>query len=163
MNRFEAEAIRQEALSGEMSEGRAEELLKKLCKSKDLFVVTNEHNCAGTDRDGFIPSTPEELAACAAYEFDLKSVRHHRCELVTEIELAETQKVHEWPDGTLQKIPVTVYRAFTAPYTAPDGRVTRDECRSGPEGFERTEDGVRQLRAATALLARLLEARAAGV
>lgn len=163
MNRFEARAIIDEALSGEMSEERAEELLRRFTKSGDLFIVTNEHACAGAARDGYIPTTQEERDACSAFEFGLKDPRHHRLEAVKVIEVLNGEKLHEWEDGTLQKVPVRAYRAYSAGYTAPDGRETRDECRSGPEAFVREADGsVRQLRAATALLARLLEARAAG-
>jgi hypothetical protein len=140
VNKYEAMAIRAEALSGEMSEERAAALLQQ---HKDaLRIITND------------PSGPSD---------NPHEPHYNRLERVESIEQMPGVKMVEWEDGTLAKVPVVSYWAWGRQYEAADGRIVRDHCRSGPERFSRDEDGtVRQWGAASALLARLLEAAEAG-
>ena len=43
-----------------------------------LRIITSVHRCGGEEKvgTGFIPGTPEELAACAAFEHGLGDPRH---------------------------------------------------------------------------------------
>lgn len=119
---------------------------------------------------------------------DPKHPAYNTLEPVASIEKMPKEKIIEWPSGDLEKIKYTVYVAHGTPYgvlpaedgrlvdeagvfsgtrveagLSPDARETEDVCQSGPEGFIRQEDGsVSQFGAASALVARLLEACAAG-
>lgn len=140
----------------------------------ELRIITNEHNCNGDleARDGFIPQTEDELAECERFareelgtETDnhLADVRHFRREPLAAVQVRELQKVVDQPGVPLQKLSIKVYEACSEPYTGPRGRSCTDSTRSAPEAFYVDSQGVVQpLGAASALLARLLEAKAFG-
>lgn len=95
---------------------------------------------------------------------DPRALDYNRLEPVDYIEEMSKPKIHEWPDGSLQRVSGMEYIAHSAPYDAADGHKTEDWTKSGTEGFVQAPDGqVQHYGAASALLARLLEGRAAGL
>lgn len=63
-----------------MTDAEAEAALIAKAEAGELHIITCEHKCGSPT-----PTTPEELEACAAYEYNLKDHRHFVVHTVTKL------------------------------------------------------------------------------
>lgn len=110
--------------------------IPQLISDGDLYIIRN---------DGEGPSE------------DPKRVAFNTVVKVERVETRDTEKILDTPDG-LVKVPAKTYIAYGERHEQ-----GQDSCSSGPEGFIKVGKSWRQYGAVTALIARLLEARAEGV
>lgn len=177
MEWYEAAGIREALKHNQISEERAEALLRDHSSQLRIITATQHDRWASPVDEGAAivqdgvsqpvsqPLTPITTTPAAG---ELVGGRHplfNRIQRVTEVACEFRVKIVEWQDGTLEKVQAKKFIAYGEWYTwtDKDGNVrrTRDETHSGSERFVKDDNGViHQYGAATGLLARLLEVAA---
>jgi len=149
MEWFEVRGLYEACLKRQVSEVRAAELLVELL---DKTVIRDGQCMAVLNIVTSHPIGDDQNHASPFF---------NRIMPVERVDRLVFNKIVEWDGESLQKVGAICYEAISEAYTTADQRRSQDSVRSGPEHFRRTEDGtVLQYGAATALLARLLEAAA---
>lgn len=168
MNKYEAQGYISEVRELLHKAANATSPLAQADEKRLLALESTAEGLLAGDLSNFAITTAREGAALAPTVADGEDASAPgpyddvRLEAVVEVAAQPTSKVLELPTG-LHRLDYVRYVAYSAEQTLANGRVVRDSCASGAEGFVLTSGKPKPFGAASALVARLLEPLAAGV